>query len=360
MEQFHNALGMLDLMQEPAFCVQSGTIIKVNPAAAGFLIDAGTTIQSLLYTGLEEYTAFSGGCLYLTLAIAGQKVGASVTRMQEFDVFCIERDDSDVQLQAMSLAARELREPLSNVMTLADKLFPVLAQQEDGKVQEQVAHINRGLFQMLRIIGNMSDASRYASNHGTQQEIRDICTVLEEVFHRAAALTEHTKITLEYTGYPDRIYMLTDAAKLERMVFNIISNAVKFTPEGGTITAKLIRRGTKMYLSVCDSGSGIAENLRGSLFTRYTREPGLEDGRYGVGLGMVLIRSTAAAHGGTVLIDHPDNCGTRITVSLAIRQGDSEVRSPRFAVDYAGERDHGLIELSDVLPARLYDPDTVN
>ena len=111
---------------------------------------------------------------------------------------------------------------------------------------------------------------------------------------------------------------------------------------------------------MCDSGSGIAENLRGSLFTRYAREPGLEDGRYGVGLGMVLIRSTAAAHGGTVLIDHPDDCGTRITVSLAIRQGDPVVRSPRFAIDYAGERDHGLIELSDVLPAQLYDPDTVN
>ena len=54
MEQFHNALGMLDLMREPAFCVQGGTIIKVNPAAAAFLIETGTDVQSLLHTGAQE------------------------------------------------------------------------------------------------------------------------------------------------------------------------------------------------------------------------------------------------------------------------------------------------------------------
>ena len=75
---------------------------------------------------------------------------------------------------------------------------------------------------------------------------------------------------------------------------------------------------------------------------------------------MVLIRSTAALHDGTVLVDQPEGCGTRITVSLTIRQGDTTVRSPRMQIDYTGERDHGLVELSDVLPALLYDPDSVN
>ena len=358
MEQFHNALAMLDLMQQSAFCVQGGAIIKVNPAAAAFLIEAGTDVNTILQTGAEEYASFTGGCLYLTLSIAGHSIGASVVRMEEFDVFTLEQDETDAHLQAMALAARELREPLSNVMTIADKLFPAAA--FDEKAQEQVSHINRGLFQMLRIISNMSDASRYTADTGARQEIRDISAVLEEVFQRAAALTEHTSITLEYTGYPESVYTLADVQKLERMVFNILSNAIKFTPAGGTITAKLTRRGTKMYLSVCDSGSGIAENLRGNIFSRYVREPGVEDGRFGLGLGMVLIRSTASLHGGTVLIDHPEDCGTRITVSFAIRQGSATLRSPKLRIDYAGERDHGLIELSDVLPAHLYDPEAIN
>lgn len=359
MDQFHNAFGMLDLMPQPAFCVQNNTIIKVNPAAAAFLIETGTTIQPLLHTGREEYAAFHGGCLYLSLSIAGHCIGASVTRMQDFDVFTMEQDEADAHLQAMALAARELREPLSNVMTIADKLFPEVSS-DDAATQEQVSRINRGLFQMLRIIGNMSDAGRYKTDTGRNLEIRDISAVLDEIFHRATVLAEHAGITLEYRGYPESVYTLTDAQKMERAVLNIVSNAIKFTPSGGTVTAELSRRGLRMYLSVSDTGSGIAENLRGSIFNRYAREAGVEDSRYGLGLGMVLIRSAATLHGGTVLVDHPEGCGTRITLSLAIRQGSATVRSPRMMIDYAGERDHGLIELSDVLPAHLYDPDLVN
>ena len=71
---------------------------------------------------------------------------------------------------------------------------------------------------------------------------------------------------------------------------------------------------------------------------------------------MVLIRSAAATHGGSVLIDHPEGVGTRITMTLAIRQDTpGAVRSPLLRMDSAGERDHGLIELSQQLPAELYE-----
>ena len=359
MEQFHDALGMLDLMQQPAFCVQNNAIIKVNPAAAAYLIETGMDVRSLLLTGKEEYADFHGGCLYLTLSIAGHSIGASVSRMQDFDVFTMEQDKPDAHLQAMALAARELREPLSNVMTVADKLFPEVAA-ENAAAQDHICRINRGLFQMLRIIGNMSDAGRYTIDSGRNLEIRDISAVLDEIFRRATVLADHAGITLEYTGHPESVYTLTDVQKLERAVLNIVSNAIKFTPAGGTVSAKLTRRGMRMYLSVCDNGRGIPENLRGSVFNRYAREAAIEDGRYGLGLGMVLIHSVAALHGGTVLIDHPEDAGTRITLSLAIRQGETVVRSSRFMIDYAGERDHGLIELAEVLPAHLYDPDLVN
>lgn len=361
MEQRNDAMGMLDLMVSPGFCVKDKIIVKVNAQAKSHLIEEGTCISDLLLTGSEEYAAFEGGCLYLTLQLSGQPWGASVTRMDEFDVFLLEQEDDQTELQAMALAARELREPLANVMTTADRLFPLMALQDDPDTREQVARLNRGLFQMLRVIGNMSDASRYSASLRGHQETQEICQLLQEILGKAEALVAHTGISLTFRNHPESVFCLVDSERLERAVMNILSNAIKFTPKGGTIEAALTKRGRKLYLTVCDSGDGIASELRSSIFHRYLRQPGIEDGRFGIGLGMVLIRSTAAQHGGTVLIDQPEGKGIRITMTIAIRENtETMVKSNVFRVDYAGERDHCLIELSDCLPATLYDTKDIN
>ena len=150
--------------------------------------------------------------------------------------------------------------------------------------------------------------------------------------------------------------IITDPLRLNQILLNILSNAIKFTPKGGTVTAKLTRSGRMLRLSVTDSGSGIAQSVRSSVFSRYLRQPALEDSRYGIGLGMVLIRTAAAHHGGAVLIDQPEGAGTRITMTMSIRQSkQATLRSNVLRVDYAGERDHGLIELSECLPTELYE-----
>ena len=96
----------------------------------------------------------------------------------------------------------------------------------------------------------------------------------------------------------------------------------------------------------------------GDVFQRYLRQPGLEDGRFGLGLGLALVRSAARIHNGTVLIDQPESVGTRVTVSIPIQQGSQTLlRSNVAMVDYAGGWNHGLLELSDVLPAHLYRTD---
>lgn len=355
-----DAMEMVDHMPYPAFCVKEGIIVKANPTALSRLIEPGMSIDTLFATGAEEYAQFESGNLYLNLSIQGSSTGATVSRKNGFDLFQLEQDSDRAELQAMALAARELREPLASVMITADRIFPVSQLDQDPNTREQVARINRGLYQMLRVISNMADANRYASDSGANMEIRDVCGILRETFSKAAALVEQTGITLEYTDYPERIYSLVDAEKLERAVLNVISNAVKFTAPGNSIHAKLTRQKNKLYLSIQDTGCGIVEALRPGIFSRYTREPGLEDGRFGIGLGFVLIRSTAAMHGGTVLVDQPGKTGTRITMTLAIRPGEGDqLRSPAFRVDYSGERNHGLLELSDVLPAYLYAPENI-
>lgn len=354
MEEKKDCLGMLDLMVRPGFCVRENQIIKVNQAAESLFITPGTDIRPLLLTGAEEYAAFTGGCLYLTLNLSSQSCGASVTKVDDTDVFLVEQDSDNSELRSMALAARELREPLTNVMITADRLFPLSAMKDDPQTKEQVARLNRGLFQMLRIIGNMSDAGRCTAV--SRQETLNIPGLFAEIFEKAQSLVSHSGLTLTYEGLNQPVYSLADGELLERAVLNILSNAIKFTPKGGTIAAKLTHNGRMLRLSVADTGSGIGENIRSSLFSRYLRQPALEDGRFGIGLGMVLIRSAAAHHGGAVLIDQPEDKGTRITMTLAIRQSkDTVLRSKILRVDYAGERDHGLIELAECLPADLYE-----
>lgn len=361
MDHITDAMAMVDHIPHPAFCVKEGTIVKANPAALGRLFQPGAPIGDLLETGAEEYAAFESGTLYLTLSHLGQSLGACVTCQGDFHLFQVEESQDNAELQAMALAARELREPLANVMITADRLFPVSGIYADPTVSQQVARINKGLYQMLRVISNMSDAHFYTTATEARQEVRNISALVDEVFKKAALTLQQAGFKLQYTTCPEPVYSLADAEKLERTILNMVSNALKFSPSGSTIQASLVRRKNKLYLSVQNSGTGIAQQLRGSLFSRFTREPGLEDGRFGIGLGMVLIRSTAALHGGTVLIDEPQENETRITMTLAIRSGNSTlVRSPVFSVDYAGERDHCLLEFSESLPSELYIPENLH
>ena len=219
---------------------------------------------------------------------------------------------------------------------------------------ENAARLNRGLHQMLRLVSNMSDAGRANLSHGL--ELRNLGEVFSEILEKARTLTEKAGISISYQGLSEEVCCMADADLLERAVFNILSNAVKYTSPGGTIRASLSRAGRILRFSVEDSGPGISENILGSVFSRYRRSAGIEDGRFGLGLGMVIVRSAAAAHGGTVLIDQPQGSGARVTLTIAVRPSDGTVlRSGILRPDYMGGWDHGLVELSDCLPLEVYE-----
>ena len=350
---------MLELMNQPAFFVENGIIIQCNQAAQQLLIEPGTAIGPLLGPAVPEYEQFQSGCLYLTLSLPGRTLGASVSRINHLNIFKLDQETDQPEFRAMALAAQDLREPLAGVLAIADRLFPAMEQACSPDTREQISQMNQRLFQMLRLVSNMSDASRYECDNPSRQISQDICAVVEEIFEKAADLVASAGLSLRYTGPRESICCLVDEEKLERAIYNILSNALKFTPAGGTITASLTRKGNKLHLSIQDNGSGIPGHILGNVFNRYQRQPGLEDSRCGLGLGMVLVRAAATAHGGAVMISRPEEGGAKVTMTLSIRHSDGmTLLSNILRVDYAGERDHGLLELSDALPHRLYQPET--
>ncbi len=349
MEQQRDTPGMLTLVSGPAFTVKDNKIIQLNPAAGALLLKEGMDIAPLLATGAEEYSRFQGGCLYLTLQWKGSRLGASVTRMAAGDVFLLEQEEQNRELSALALAARELRMPLTNVLMTIQSIYPD-AQTEDA------ARVNRGLYQLMRILGNMADAESYLAS--TRQETVNLTAFLQEILENAKNHLAQQGLTLQIQAPEEPLYCLADRDQLERAVLNILSNAAKFTPEGGLIRAEIRRKGRLLMLSVEDSGKGIAPELMPTLFSRYLRQPGLEDSRFGIGLGMVLVRSVASHHGGAVLIDSPKGSGTRVTMTLSIRQSDeNSLRCPTLMVAYSGGWDRALTELSERLPPQLYTPE---
>lgn len=345
MEKNKELRDWLNLLIRPGFYVEEGRITQVNAAAQGLLLEPGMDIAPLITSGLESYQHFQTGCLYVQLTLSGTTFQGCVTKDGSADVFTLESETGDTALQVLSLAAQKLRSPLSAVM------HGVQAFSEENN--PQAAALNRGLYQLLRLVGNMSDAGRWPGN--ARMETADLTAFFDELFEKTAVFAQDAGIRLEYQGLSKPVLCLADRDLLERAVLNLLSNAFKFTPKGGIVRVTLFTGGTSLRLSVWDCGPGIAQEIQGNLFSRYLRQPGIEDSRFGLGLGMVLVRSAAAAHGGAVLIDQPEGWGTRVTMTISLRRETAEVlRSPTMRIDYAGERDHALTELSDCLPISLY------
>ena len=351
MENHQSALDLLELLSCPGFCVKDGAIIRANQAASQLLLGCGTALAPLLHTGSQEYEGFTGGCLYLTLQLQDKVYPASVTAMEDWHLFLLEAPQELPELQAYALAAQSLRQPLTTLMTLPGS---ELLHTEDPRLQKQAALVSRSLFQLLRLVGNMADAHRYRTA-APVLEMQDITAVLGEIFSKLSVLCRGTGVSIRFTNLRQSIYCLVDTEKLERGIYNMISNSMKSLPRGGQIQAALTRSGSQLLLRIQDNGPGIPGNQRFGIYRSYLRQPGLDSAAQGVGLGMQFICAAAAAHGGTVLLESPPEGGARITVTLPIRQtAAGTVRSPRLQVDYAGEWDHALTELSDCLPESLY------
>ena len=347
MEYSTNEKALLELISRPAFCVKDGKIIDANELALQHCIEVGDPIEKYLDECLESYRAFTDGCLFLNVNIFELPYGATVTKLKDYDLFLLERL-SDNARQALALAAQQLRQPLNMLFTIGDGL----------KMQERAA-INQTVNQVHRLVSNMADLNRY----DTRTALFPRPTVLSELFadtvKKAAAALLITKIKLNYTALPEIILGVADPDMLERAILNMISNAAKFSNQGDTIEVTLTRNDDILIFSVQDNGEGIPPDVLQTAFFRYMREPCIEDGRHGLGLGLALVSSIASCHNGTVLITQPEKGGTRVTMTITITPCDgtllhSPVQLPSY--DYASGQDRAKMEFADILPVRSYKP----
>ena len=131
------------------------------------------------------------------------------------------------------------------------------------------------------------------------------------------------QIELDVDSEDDDLWVKGDAASLERAICNILSNAIKYSPEGTTITVRLVRKDDQAVLTIDDQGVGIDPAMLGQLFTRFRRDAKTAGQFKGIGLGLALVARVVSLHGGKVAASNLEQ-GTRITLEVPLEAEEPE------------------------------------
>ena len=242
--------------------------------------------------------------------------------------------------------AAALRAPLNNLHMAAQRL----AAQDGGDEQ---AIMRQSYYRMLRLVNNLNTAPELLSDAPFDTQNLELVVWLDELCRQADSIAREAGVEVRFDCRERYVVAAVERTYLERLVWNLLSNALKFTPQGGVITVSLEVRSGQVLLRVRDTGCGIPAERMATLFDRWAEGIEAAPAAYGMGLGLPICRRIAEGHGGRLLLESREGQGTLVTVALPhVRKDGGQVRDTGY--DYAGGFSHVMMELSDALPYQAF------
>lgn len=233
------------------------------------------------------------------------------------DLTEVRRLDS-VRRDFISNVSHELRTPLAGIRAAAETLQEG-ALDDRAAAEEFLGHIQRETDRMTQLVEELLELSRIESGAAPMRFAQvDAATVVADTVRRFQRQAERAGLSLSAQVPSTPLTVIADAERLERALGNLVANAIKFTPPGGSITVTAAEDDDTVALSVRDTGVGIEPEAQPRVFERfYKTDRGRGSG--GTGLGLAIVKHIVRAHEGTVSVESRPGMGSTFTMRLPRR-----------------------------------------
>jgi signal transduction histidine kinase len=218
--------------------------------------------------------------------------------------------------------SHELRTPLTLLLAPLETLLRHY--NLDAQTKELLGTMHSNGMRLLKLINDLLDLVRLESGH---MEIKAEPVMVSEFLRGLASaarqVADDKRLRFETFVDPELGTVLADRDKLEKIVLNLVFNALKFTPAGGSVELRAEKQDGHLILKVADTGMGISEKNLPHVFDRFWQADGSSKRKYqGVGIGLALVKELVDIQGGQVLVQSEEGKGTTFTVRLPYQKAE--------------------------------------
>ncbi len=228
----------------------------------------------------------------------------------------VDHEEAETREAFLGTVSHELKTPITILRLSTQLLMRHLSQDSEpdpARSQVLLKAVDRQSEKLSRLITYLLDVSRTGSgSFPLEVQDTDLVPFVQAIVHEQQSLTDRHPMTLTA---PPELSARVDPERMEQVFFNLLDNAVKYSPDGGPIDVELGQPdGSNILISIHDRGVGVAPELREHMFDRFSQAH--DPTKPGLGLGLYICRRIVDLHGGELTAEFPQDGGTRMVVSL--------------------------------------------
>lgn len=240
-------------------------------------------------------------------------------------------ENDKLKTEFFSNISHELRTPLNVILGSVQLMELYMSKNQYNESKDKfirnIGTMKQNCYRLLRLVNNLIDISKIdAKAFELHLKYCNIINVIKEITLSVSDYIENKGVSLEFNTDVEEKVMACDDEKIERILLNLLSNSIKFTPLGGKIIVNVYDQEHGLCIKVEDSGIGIPENKQSQIFQRFCQIDGMFTRTHeGSGIGLNLVKSLVEMHGGTITFESQVGVGTNFVINLPNR--DVEVKA---------------------------------